>query len=101
QPYDALLSDAAYHDGPRWNWRPQDGESLLDVSSRVIPAFDTIARTHGEDDVIIVSHGGVMVALCAYVTGSWDGITVSPNAGVVLTEHHAGRYRPPITVEDD
>src|SRR5262249_55231463 len=42
QPYDALLNDAAYHDGPRWKWRPASGESLVDVSARVVPVLERI-----------------------------------------------------------
>jgi len=100
QPYDALISDAAYHEGPRWNWRPAAGESLTDVYERVVPAFDRVARTAQGQDVIIVSHGGVMVTLCAYVNGSWDGVTVTPNAGVVVVERHGDRYTAPVALQD-
>jgi probable phosphoglycerate mutase len=101
QPYDALISNAAYHEGPRWNWRPEAGESLTDVYERVVPAFDRVARTAQGQDVVIVSHGGVMVTLCAYVTGSWDGVTVTPNAGVVIVERRGDRYTPPVALQDD
>ncbi len=101
QPYEALLSDAAYHDGPRWQWRPEGGESLADVYARVVPAFDRIARKGAGRDIVIVSHGGVMYALCAYVTGSWDGVSVTPNAGVVVVEQRDGRYAHPVTVRED
>jgi broad specificity phosphatase PhoE len=101
QPYDALLNDITYHDGPRWNWRPPGGESLVDVHERVVPAFDRIARTYAGHDVVVVSHGGVMVALWAYVAGAWDGATIAPNAGIVVIEHRDGRYAPPVRVEED
>ena len=101
QPYDALISDAAYHEGPRWNWRPEAGESLTDVYERVVPAFDRVARSAQGQDVVIVSHGGVMVTLCAYVTGSWDGVSITPNAGVVIVERHGDRYTPPVALEDN
>jgi broad specificity phosphatase PhoE len=100
QPYEALLTDAAYHEGPRWRWRPPGGESLADVSERVIPAFDRIARSYGGQDVVIVSHGGVMLAFWAHVTGSWEGATVTPNAGIVVVEHRHGRYAAPLTITD-
>jgi broad specificity phosphatase PhoE len=96
EPYDALLGDAAYHEGPRWDWRPQGGESLTDVYQRVVPVIDRVAAESSGRDVVVVSHGGVMLALCAYVTGSWDGITVTPNAGIVVVEHRAGRYSAPL-----
>ncbi len=101
QPYDALLSDAAYHEGPRWNWRPQGGESLIDVYDRVVPAFDRVAQAAPGEDIVIVSHGGVMVTLCAYVSGSWEGVAVTPNAGIVFVEHQDGRYAPPVWLQDD
>ena len=92
QPYEALLGDAAYHEGARWRWRPAGGESLVDVYDRAVPAFERLAGAHPADDIVIVSHGGVMLALCAYVTGSWDGASVTPNAGIVVVERQGGRY---------
>jgi broad specificity phosphatase PhoE len=96
QPYEALLTDAAYHEGPRWRWRPQGGESLADVYERVVPAFERIASSHAGQDVVIVSHGGVMLALCAHVTGSWDGLEITPNAGIVILGHRDSRYSRPL-----
>ena len=101
QPYDTLLGDAAYHEGPRWHWRPQGGESLTDVYERVVPAFDRVAREAEGQDIVIVSHGGVMVTLCAYVTGSWEGLAVTPNAGIVVVERHGDRYTTPVTVQEE
>src|ERR1700687_2807073 len=98
QPYESLLTDAAYHEGPRWQWRPQGGESLIDVYERVVPAFDQIARASVGHDVVIVSHGGVMLALCAYVTAAWDDLTVTPNAGIVVVENRGGVYERPFVV---
>ena len=101
QPYDVMLSDAAYHEGSRWHWRPPGGESLVDVFERAVPAFERLVRGSVGEEVVVVSHGGVMLALCAYVTGSWDGLTVTPNAGIVVVEYGAGRFGPPCPVVDD
>lgn len=98
QPYDTLLADAAYQDGPHWQWRPQGGESLVDVCARVVPVFERLTRENGTTDVVLVSHGGVMLAICAYLAGSWDGIAVTPNAGIVVVEHANGRYSAPIVL---
>ena len=101
QPYEVMLGDAAYHEGPRWHWRPPGGESLVDVFERAVPAFERLARGSIGEEVVVVSHGGVMLALCAYVTGSWEGLTVTPNAGIVLVEYCSGRFGPPRPVTDE
>ena len=92
QPYDSLLADAAYHDGPRWGWRPEGGESLIDVAARVIPAVERIADHAGDEEIVVVSHGGVMLAICAHARGGWDGVAVSPNCGIVLLDAEPGRW---------
>jgi probable phosphoglycerate mutase len=101
QPYEALLTDASYHEGPRWQWRPPNGESLVDVCERVVPAFARVAQESAGRDVVLVSHGGVMLAFCAHVTGAWDGLSVTPNAGVVVVEYRGGCYTPPLVVRDE
>lgn len=100
RPYTALLSDAAFHDGPRWDWRPQGGESLVDVYARAVPAFEQLALRHAGDDVVLVSHGGVMFALWAFVAGSWEAARIAPNAGIVVVEHAGGEYGEPLLLED-
>jgi len=100
QPYESLLSDAAYHEGPRWSWRPEEGESLVDVYERAVPAFERIARAWVGHDVVVVSHGGVMLALCAFVGGGWESQTVAPNAGIIVVEHSGDTYDLPVRIED-
>jgi broad specificity phosphatase PhoE len=100
QPYESLLSDAAYHEGPRWNWRPQEGESLVDVFERAVPALERIARESAGRDVVIVSHGGVMLALCAFAGGGWEKQSVTPNAGIVAIEHDGTTFGAPLRVQD-
>jgi broad specificity phosphatase PhoE len=92
QPYESLLSDAAYHEGPRWAWRPQGGESLLDVAQRAVPAVQRIAAGARDEDIVVVSHGGVMLALCAHAAGTWDGLNVTPNCGIVVVEVVDGKW---------
>ncbi len=90
RPYEALLTDAAYHNGPRWAWRPRGGESLEDVAARVVPAvLDLSAQALGQE-VVLVSHGGVMLAIIAHALGCWDSLTVPPNGGIVIMGYAAG-----------
>ncbi len=100
KPYTAMLGDAAYHEGPRWSWRPAEGESLLDVAARAVPAFQRVTEIGAGIDTIVVSHGGVMLALCAFVLGTWEGVEVTPNAGIVVVEHIDGRYSQPVALGD-
>ena len=101
QPYETLLNDAAYHEGPRWNWRPEGGESLVDVYARVVHAVERIARDGAGQDVVVVSHGGVMLAMCRRISGTWDGLQVAPNAGILVVEHCAGTFQTPQPLENE
>lgn len=42
---------------------PRGGESLLDLHARVLPALDTLARQHTGEQIVLVTHGGVIDVL--------------------------------------
>jgi broad specificity phosphatase PhoE len=98
--YDSFLTEPDYDPQRPWAWKPQGGESYEDVQGRVGPILDGLAATHSGDDVIVVSHGGVMVCLWAYVTGSWQDAYAPPNCGIVLIEHDARGYAQPRVIDD-
>jgi broad specificity phosphatase PhoE len=77
-----------------WHWRPPGGETLEEVAVRVGRALDRIVARAGQDDAVVVSHGGVMMALWRHVMGAWarPGRVVR-NAGILVVEHEHGRYR--------
>ncbi len=91
QPYGAPRP--GYDPTAYWTWQPPGGESLEGVLDRAGAALDRIATAHGLDDVVLVSHGAVMLALWRHVTGTWAGPRVVPNAGMVEVEHRDGVYR--------
>ena len=62
-------------------------------STRAGAALDRIAAAGPVDDVVVVSHGAVMLALWRHVTGTWAEPRVVPNAGVIVVEHQAGVVR--------
>jgi uncharacterized phosphatase len=95
RPYETLHAARDEDLQLRYSWRPKDGESYEDVIARVGPVLDRLARKHLDRDVVVVSHGAVMVALWSHVAGSWEGAYVAPNCGVVLVEHDADGYRAP------
>ena len=93
--YDSFLTEPDYDPRRPWAWKPQGGESYEDVQARVGPILDRLAAAHPTKDVIVVSHGGVMVCLWAYVTGRWEDAHVPPNCGIVLIEHTPQGYSQP------
>ena len=93
--YDSLYQAPDYSESERFTWRPPGGESYEDVRTRVAPVLDRIARHHLGRDVVVVSHGGVMMALWAHVAGRWEQAHAPPNCGIVIIEHDAAGYRPP------
>ena len=53
-----------------WHHRAPGGESLVDVAARVAPVVSELADRHVGEQVIVVSHGGVMAALRAWIAGT-------------------------------
>src|SRR5580658_4384774 len=54
QPYDAIHTATGYDAQSPWAWKPEGGESYLDVLARVGPILDRLARWHVTRDVVIV-----------------------------------------------
>lgn len=56
----------------RWqdlaNCRPPDGESFQDLSARVVPAFETIAR-QAQGNILVVAHAGVIRVILCHLLG--------------------------------
>ncbi len=100
QPYAALRDSSDYDPARYWLWRPPGGETLLEVAARAGAALDRVAAGAAGNDVVVVSHGGVMMALWWHVTGEWRTGKVARNAGLVVVEHEAGRWRGATVIED-
>jgi broad specificity phosphatase PhoE len=99
-PYDSIHTIPGYDPQHPWSWKPEAGESFEDVEARVGPILDRLAQAHLSRDVVVVSHGGVMKTLWAYITGGWDGAHVPRNCGMILVEHGPGGYLPPQIIGD-
>jgi len=100
QSYDLLSQAPGYDLAAPWRWKPEGGESYEDVRNRVAPILDRLAKAHPQRDVVIVSHGGVMVTLWAYVTGDWRLARTPHNCGVVVIEHGPEGYLLPQPLDD-
>lgn len=97
--YDLVYEDPSYDPARPWLYRPPGGETREEVRTRVAPVFERIAATY-ERELVVVSHGGVMQALWAHITGRWEEAHLPPNAGIVLVEHLGGRFSPPRVIGD-
>ncbi len=93
RPYAALVEHPSYDVERFWEWRPRGGESLVEVQARAAPVLERLVATAAETDVVVVSHGGVMLALCAHVEGGWHRPRVARNCEIVRIERGAGRLR--------
>jgi uncharacterized phosphatase len=76
QPYERLG-----HRDPLWN--PAGGESLDDVRCRAMAAIEALRVRYPGREIVIVSHGAVIQAVCAHISGDWSGLSVPPNCGIV------------------
>ncbi|MGO9606068.1 MAG: histidine phosphatase family protein [Candidatus Binataceae bacterium] len=101
KPYDLVRDDPNFKPDRSWEWRPAGGESQEDVRIRIAPVFDRMAREHGDRELVIVSHGGVMRALWAHVTDRWEGAHIPVNCGIVLVEHDGSRYLLPRIIDGE
>ena len=91
-PYAAARECADYDPATYWRWCPPGGETLVEVAARAGAVLDRIAGAVPDEDVAVVTHGAVLMAIRWHVTGSWNERRVVPNAGIVLVEHHDGRW---------
>ena len=95
KPYEAILEAEGYDHSQPWTWVPPGGESYEHVRDRVAPILNELVARFSGEDIVVVSHGGVMVAMWAYMTNRWDAAPVSANCGIVPVEHRQGRFLKP------
>jgi broad specificity phosphatase PhoE len=101
QGYDSVRSDPTWHTD-RWRYRPPGGETLEEVFHRVGPALDAIADRHLGEQVVVVSHGGVMAALHAWTTvRRVEGVAqVSANASGYVVERRSAAWTGPFPIDE-
>ncbi len=101
KPYESILQAPDYDHSRPWRWVPPGGESYEHVRDRVGPILDELVARFPGDDVVVVSHGGVMVSMWAHITGDWEGAHVPANCGIVVVEHRNGGYLKPQVIGDN
>ncbi len=100
QSYETVAREPMWHTD-RWRFRPPGGETLEEVGQRAGPAFDEIAARHLGTEVVVVSHGGVMAALQAWIsTRRFEGTPqLSANAAGYVVWRRASGYEGPFPLE--
>lgn len=84
-----------------WHHRAPGGESLVDVASRAAPVVAGLADRHQGQQVIVVSHGGVMAALRAWIAGTWrHRPTPTRNANSFRLDRNGSDRMPPSPLFD-
>jgi len=101
QGYDSVRDDPTWH-SDRWRYRPPEGETLEEVFHRVGPAFDELAARHLGEQVVVVSHGGVMAALHSWcrVRRVEGDPSISANASGYVVEWRSAGYAGPFPIDD-
>ena len=97
--YDSPLTEPDYDPLRPWAWKPRGGESYEEVQARTAPILDGLAAAHPLEDVVVVSHGGVMMTLWAYAAGTWNDAYAAPNCGMILIEHGPQGYSSPQVID--
>jgi broad specificity phosphatase PhoE len=101
QPYDAVARMPGFDSLPRWEWRPPGGETLAEVRSRAAPVLERIAREHSESEVVLVTHGGTILALWSHLVGSWERARSLGNAEICVVGHDGRRFEEPLLVDSE
>jgi broad specificity phosphatase PhoE len=94
-----VLKDPSYDPARGWSWKPEGGESYEDVRERVMVAVGRLLHRYPREEIVIVSHGGVMLSVWAHIIGQWHGAHLPPNCGIVLIEHDGNRMQIPKILE--
>lgn len=79
-----------------WHHPAPGGESLVEVAERAAPVVFGLADRHPGEQVIVVSHGGVMAALRAWIAGNWSKRpTPTKNADGFRLDRDGAGWHPP------
>ena len=95
-----IKQDPTFDKNAVWRWVPEGGESTEQAGQRVIPVLEQLAARHPDEEILVVCHGMLMVAIFAQMAGTWHGFDVPPNCAVLVMEHAHGKLTSPVLVEE-
>ncbi len=102
ESYDVEQAALAFDPIARWAWRPPGGgESFEDVRTRIAPVLTRLARENRDRELVVVSHGAVMMTAWIHLTGAIAGAQVPSNCGMIVIEHDGAWLKSPTIVESE
>jgi broad specificity phosphatase PhoE len=102
ESYDVETAALAFDPIGRWSWRPPGGgESFEDVRNRIAPVLNRLARENRDRELVVVSHGAVMLTAWIHLTGVIVGAVVPSNCGMLVVEHDGAQLSAPGIIEDE
>ncbi len=79
-----------------YEFRPEGGESLVDLQKRVIEFYEQVIREHQSETILVVTHNGAIKTLLLHLTGKtlaeWSTINVPNTAVTVIDADSDGRH---------
>jgi broad specificity phosphatase PhoE len=75
----------------QWLWRPEGGESYEDVRLRAVAVLQTLGERYPRQEVVVASHGAVMLAVWAHLAGGYWHARVPRNCGIMAMEYEEGK----------
>ena len=70
QPYGSDSEEKKRQNLPWWRFKPEGGESWVELWDRAVRFYDEIRLKHDKDKVLLVSHGGPLICLIMHLNGS-------------------------------
>jgi broad specificity phosphatase PhoE len=89
-PYERLGEAASLADP--WLWSPPGGESLDDVRRRAMAAIEALRLRYPVREIVVVTHGAVILSICGHITGRLLETSVPPNCGIATIFYDEGGW---------
>lgn len=74
----------------QWLWRPEGGESYEDVRQRGVAVLLALGERYPRQQVVVASHGAVMLAVWAHLAGGYQHAQVPRNCGIMAMQYDNG-----------
>lgn len=85
----------------QWLWRPSGGESYEDVRRRAVAVLLALGARYVQGDLVVATHGAVMLSVWAHLAGGYRHAQVPRNCGIIATDYEDGRLQGLQIVENE